>query len=577
MTDTKLLRHSLDSAAPLKPQPRRVLERQVSGSPGPGTAHSVRAQGMTPSGLYPTPKVPLPAPFLGLASYLSDEQPQRRCQRDFETPRLSLRFGLPAGPESAPVTYTPKSGPPALGDPQPGGGSCAASRLTLASHPPKSEGEGGWWSTCLCPKAPPLFTVIKLRDSRPRTQEDSNSPPLQVGNSLAAGATPVLSSPLRGAAPGTLQPGVPAKCPNFPAGPAVTRALPARQAAWRRSHRAEHGRQAGARGVRFLASAGLDFAGTTAAIARLSPSTPARRRPGGHLVSCPQPTSVRPPAPSTRTLSSPGPPLRSPGPLPPLSAQRGAEAAAPNRAEGDAGARPPPAAAARPQAGPSPGAAGLPGVDGGGPGSREVRRDDSTREPRSAALRAPSSGLGWPVTAPAAERVCLCVCEGVAAGGARGAAAPSPGHTLSSGRRLPAGGKSGWGRQWLVALSPWPLAARRRRENGTPNARNPPSTTSHVLPKSGPELAPRPQVQSPAAGGGTGWGPRTGGGSEKFLFLLPCRPPSEAAPLHLSRVCGAFAPPPTWGGGAPRKDRWLRVGACGEIGEERRPRPVPSL
>lgn len=50
----------------------------------------------------------------------------------------------------------------------------------------------------------------------------------------------------------------------------------------------------------------------------------------------------------------------------------GGEAAAPNRAEGDAGSRSPPAAAARPQAGPSPGAAGLPGVDSCRLGSREV-------------------------------------------------------------------------------------------------------------------------------------------------------------------------------------------------------------
>ncbi|CAM9658808.1 unnamed protein product, partial [Rangifer tarandus platyrhynchus] len=60
MTDTKLLRHSLDSAAPLKPQKRRPLGRQVSGSPGPGTAHSVRAQGGTLSGLLPTPEVRSP-------------------------------------------------------------------------------------------------------------------------------------------------------------------------------------------------------------------------------------------------------------------------------------------------------------------------------------------------------------------------------------------------------------------------------------------------------------------------------------------------------------------------------------
>lgn len=76
--------------------------------------------------------------------------------KDFEAPRMRLRFRFPAGPESAPVTYTPKSGPPALGDPQPGGGSCAASHLTLAPHQPNSEGGR---EIALCSKAPPLLTV----------------------------------------------------------------------------------------------------------------------------------------------------------------------------------------------------------------------------------------------------------------------------------------------------------------------------------------------------------------------------------------------------------------------------------
>ncbi|XP_058405799.1 putative uncharacterized protein encoded by ZNF503-AS2 [Diceros bicornis minor] len=134
--------------------------------------------------------------------------------KDLEAPRLRLRLRLLAGPESAPVTYTPKSGPPALGDPQPGGGSCAASRLSPAPHPPKSGGGGS-----PCTQTPLLsLQLIKLQDSRPRTQEDLNSLPLQVGNSLAAGATaaareswsrpptPVLRSPLRGAAPATGSP-----------------------------------------------------------------------------------------------------------------------------------------------------------------------------------------------------------------------------------------------------------------------------------------------------------------------------------------------------------------------------------
>ena len=102
---------------------------------------------------------------------------------------MRLRFIFLAGPESAPVTYTPKSGPRALGDPQPGGGSCASSRLTRAPHQPNSEvGWGGGSSPCA---QRPLLSLqfIKLRNSRPRTEEDSNSQSLQVGNSLAAGET----------------------------------------------------------------------------------------------------------------------------------------------------------------------------------------------------------------------------------------------------------------------------------------------------------------------------------------------------------------------------------------------------
>ena len=75
---------------------------------------------------------------------------------------MRLRFIFLTGPESAPVTYTPKSGPRALGDPQPGGGggSCASSRLTRAPHQPNSEvGGGGGRELTLCPKAPPLRTV----------------------------------------------------------------------------------------------------------------------------------------------------------------------------------------------------------------------------------------------------------------------------------------------------------------------------------------------------------------------------------------------------------------------------------
>lgn len=77
------------------------------------------------------------------------------------------------------MTYTPKSGPPALGDPQPGGGSCAASRLTLASRPPKPEAGGGGTP---CAQRPLLsLQLVKLRDSRPLTQGDLNSQPLQSG------------------------------------------------------------------------------------------------------------------------------------------------------------------------------------------------------------------------------------------------------------------------------------------------------------------------------------------------------------------------------------------------------------
>lgn len=64
MTDTKLLRHSLDSAAPLKPQKRRPLGVQGSGYatryPRHAAPHSPRSTTphlLTPSGLssWPTP------------------------------------------------------------------------------------------------------------------------------------------------------------------------------------------------------------------------------------------------------------------------------------------------------------------------------------------------------------------------------------------------------------------------------------------------------------------------------------------------------------------------------------------
>lgn len=62
-----------------------------------------------------------------------------------------------------------------------------ASPVPRTSQARKGVGEGG---SSPCAQRPLLsLQFIKLRDSRPRTEEDSNSQSLQVGNSLAAGET----------------------------------------------------------------------------------------------------------------------------------------------------------------------------------------------------------------------------------------------------------------------------------------------------------------------------------------------------------------------------------------------------
>ncbi|XP_043756681.1 vegetative cell wall protein gp1-like [Cervus elaphus] len=183
---------------------------------------------------------------------------------------MRLRFIFLTGPESAPVTYTPKSGPRALGDPQPGGGggsSCASSGLTRAPHQPNSEVGGREFT--LCPKAPPLLPG----------SERLPAPP---------------------------QPGVPASLPTFPRGP-------------RSCALSGPSKEPGIDSCRAQTQTVRILQGPAATIARPPPNNPARRRPGGNLVSCPQPTSARQPAPSARNMPSRGRPAL-PGPLPPLSA-----------------------------------------------------------------------------------------------------------------------------------------------------------------------------------------------------------------------------------------------------------------
>lgn len=174
---------------------------------------------------------------------------------------MRFRFRLQTGPESASVTYTPKSGPPALGDPQAGGGSCVAPAQALGEekHP-----------VPYGPSSPLQF--VELRDSRPRTQGDSNSPPPGPGNSLVEGATAVVTgswAPVRcpevpgvGRPSAPPHPGIPAERPNFPAGLRVT-ALHARGAAGQGSPLATRGRLAGAGVVRDLRSGGRDSASAT--------------------------------------------------------------------------------------------------------------------------------------------------------------------------------------------------------------------------------------------------------------------------------------------------------------------------
>ena len=85
------------------------LQRQVSGSPGPGTAHRVRAQGRTLSGLLQTPEVPLPAPPVCLLSYLSAEKPQRPLPASKRiTFPLDLNFLVLTVPEKRVISLQPK-------------------------------------------------------------------------------------------------------------------------------------------------------------------------------------------------------------------------------------------------------------------------------------------------------------------------------------------------------------------------------------------------------------------------------------------------------------------------------------
>lgn len=128
----------------------------------------------------------------------------------------------PAGWESAPVTYTPKSGPLALGDPQ-----AASCRLTLAPSELKPQKEEG----TLCPKAPPFLTVSEASDSRipsPRRLELSATPaghfPEAKGTAEESASwlglrTPVPNSPRRGAGPGApTHTNPPLSVPTFPGG-----------------------------------------------------------------------------------------------------------------------------------------------------------------------------------------------------------------------------------------------------------------------------------------------------------------------------------------------------------------------
>nr|XP_010595535.1 nascent polypeptide-associated complex subunit alpha, muscle-specific form [Loxodonta africana] len=231
---------------------------------------------------------------------------------------------LLAGPESGPVTYTVNLVPwpsatrnPAAEAVQPPPAPLLHTRQSLRKGHPAPEGL----------PLPPSLQLIKLRESRPLTQGDSNSQPLQVGTPWRRRRRWLRLR--NGPDPRPWCPAVPAECPNFPVGPAVTRALPTRRTVGHRSHprpRTGGGRSEGSPGpsawARQAATAAQpNRAGVAATTCRPPRSTLAPRRPGGYLTSGPQPTSIRHPAPSARTLPSSRPPPRFPGPfLPPPAA-----------------------------------------------------------------------------------------------------------------------------------------------------------------------------------------------------------------------------------------------------------------
>lgn len=201
------------------------------------------------------------------------------------------------------------------------------------------------------------------------------------------------------------------------------------------------------------------------------------------------------------------------------------------------------------------------------------------RLPRGAALCAPSPGLGWPVTGRTSECVCVCVYGGVGGRPQEEPSAPLPPRWVTP---SPVGGGSkasshrlvGNGLGTPVASSHPGYWQRGGREKKEPQCTQP-ATPHQGPPKSGPDLAPRPQVQFPPAGDGADSGLRAGGGREKFLFLLPRCPPGEAASLLTLWGSPRLCPTPTVGGGAEEGRRVCARGRRWGRGERRRPPLVP--
>lgn len=229
--------------------------------------------------------------------------------------------------------------------------------------------------------------------------------------------------------------------------------------------------------------------------------------------------------------------------------------------------------------GPLSGAAGLPGVDSSGPGSREVPRDDPAPAASQCGSLRPLHGPGVAGDS-SGDGARARVGRGGGGGGRRGSPrrrGPLPGshpHQREEAAKRPAtaGGKPSWGRQGLAVLPPRLPAARRPRETGTPM-----HVACHPSPRSPQCLA---LTSHPASGavptrvGRRGLGTTRRGRERKVSFRAPSLPTGGGCSFPPCLSLAAPLPHPHRGG-FRGSAACLRAGARGVRGEHLGPPRSP--